>query len=241
EDYLWRQYETFHPIGAPIGNPCVVVDLQYREGGGKFVIDDFQSNAALVLSSSGGTVSGTVQIASEGRLDDANTAFTNLGTDSFNSITAASASDSSKGLVFEWDGVGDRTLTFDVTGAGTNATKWEYLSFRAAQASRDNFTIAALEDVTFDVTLTDGSANSGTIDIGVFGGGIEEPYQRTGCGTGAGWAAEFETVKIRLTDFKNNGSGLDLTDLASVTFTFGPGAGSAVGRLGFDDLELTSD
>jgi hypothetical protein len=240
EDYLWRQYESFHAIGAPVANPCVFVDLQYREGTGRFIIDNFQVNPAAVLSSSGGTVSGTIQNATEGRLDDENTVFTNT-TQPFNSFTGGSASDLTKGLVFEWDGVGDRTLTFAITGAGTNATNWEFLTFRAAQASRDNFTIVALEDVTFDVTLTDGSANSSTINIGVYGGGIEEPYQRTGCGTGAGWAAEMESIKIRLTDFKNNGSGLDLTDLASVTFTFGPGAGSSVGRIGFDDLELTSD
>jgi hypothetical protein len=241
KDYLWRQWEGFAPIGAPTANPCVVVDLQYREGTSKFVIDDYQTNTLTNVSSSGGAVSGTVQGLTEGRLDDANTSFTNSGTDLFNSFTEGSAADTTRGAVFEWDGVGDRTLTFDLVGAGTNGTNWDFLSFRAAQASRDNYTIAALGDLTFTVTLKDGSANSSTIGIGAWGGGVEEPYQRTSCGTGAGWAAEFETIRVRLSDFANNGSGLDMTDLASITFTFGPGAGSSVGRLGFDDLELTND
>jgi len=240
KDYLWRQYESFAPIGAPTANPCVVVDLQYREGEGKFVIDDFQTNTVTNLSSSGGAVAATVQGLTEGRLDDENTTFTNT-TQPFNSFTGAGSTDSTRGAVFEWDGIGDKTLSFDVVGAGTNATQWDYLSFRAAQASRDNYTIVALEDMTFTVTLTDGSANSSTINISAFGGGIEEPYQRTSCGTGAGWAAEFETVRFRLTDFQHNGSSVDLTDVANVTFTFGPGSGSSVGRLGLDDLEFTNN
>jgi hypothetical protein len=240
EDFLWRQWESFQPVGAPATNPCVVVDLQYRDGTGKFVIDDFQSQPGVGVSSSGGGVTGTVQGLTEGRLDDENSVFTNT-TQPFNSFTGGAASDSTAGIVFEFDGVFDRTLTFTLPAAGQNATKWTYLSFRAAQASRDNLTIAALGDLTFTATLVDNAAVSSTIGIGAFGGGIEEPYQRTGCGSGAGWAAEFETVRIRLTDFLNNGSGIDLASLDKITFTFGPGAGSTFGRLGFDDLEFTTD
>jgi len=51
-----------------------------------------------------------------------------------------------------------------------------------------------LGDLTFDVRLRDSQGGSSTINIGAYGGGIEEPYQRTGCGSGTGWANEFETI-----------------------------------------------
>jgi hypothetical protein len=241
EDFLWRQWESFAPLGAPVDNPCVVVDLMYREAASnRFVIDDFQTNFATSLSSSGGAVSGTVQGLTEGLWNDEDSTFTNTGAP-WNGFTIGGSGDNTRGTVFEWDGAGDKTLKFDIVAAGSNVTKWEYLSFRACQATRDDYTIASLGDVTFDVTLTDGSGATSTVNIGTLGGGIEEPYQRPTCGVGVGWANEFETIRLRLYDFTNNGSGLDLTDIESVTFTFGPGAGSIVGRLGMDDVEFTTD
>ena len=243
EDFLWRPWQSFRPIGAPDGNPCVVVDLQYREGdaSGKFVIDDFQSNPNVTLSSSGGNVLATVQGLNEGRMDDENNSFTDNG-QVWNGFTAGSASDTTAGSVFEFDGSGVMGLAFDIPAAGADASDLSYLSFRCCQATRDAFTQAEVGDLTFDVTLSDAFGNSSTIGIGAWpGGGIQEPYDRGACGMGFGWANEFETVRIRLTDFQHNGSGLDLSNLVRLNFTFGPGAGSAQGRLGLDDIELTSD
>jgi hypothetical protein len=80
-----------------------------------------------------------------------------------------------------------------------------------------------------------------TINIGAYGGGIEEPYQRTDCGSGVGWANEFETIRMRVEDFLANGSGLDLTDVVAVVFNFGPSWGSSQGRIGLDGIALTQD
>ena len=77
------------------------------------------------------------------------------------------------------------------------------------------------------------------INFGAYGAGIQEPYQRTGSGVGAGWQNEFEMIRIRLTDFLHNDAGLDLSDIHAVRFEFGGGYGSERGRLGFDDLALT--
>ena len=98
-----------------------------------------------------------------------------------------------------------------------------------------------LGDLTFDVTLVDGAGTRSSINAGAYGGGIEEPYQRTSCGSGTGWAADFETIRIRLTDYLTNASGLDLSDIRQVALEFGPTHGSSEGRLGLDDLELTTD
>ena len=72
QDFFWRQWETFHPIGAPTGT-CIVVTNTFHNGApvGNFVIDDFQSNHDSGISSSGGPVTYDVQNLTEGRLDDA--------------------------------------------------------------------------------------------------------------------------------------------------------------------------
>jgi hypothetical protein len=112
------------------------------------------------------------------------------------------------------------------------------LSFRACQISRSPETVAELGDLDFTVTLVDGSGGSSSINIGAYGGGIEEPYQRTGDGSGAGWSNEFETITIGLGDFQRDGAGLDLSDIEQVRFEFGPGSGSSQGRIGLDDVEF---
>ncbi|MCB9916612.1 MAG: hypothetical protein H6828_15915 [Planctomycetes bacterium] len=240
EDFLWRQWESFKPIRAPT-DPCVVVNLTYRQGveEGKFAIDDFQANPDWFVSSSGGAVTGTVSDLFEDVLDDTDSNFTADG-DSMNGMTFGRPVDETRGLVFEY--TSDSELTFEVTGQGTDAAQFAFLSFRACQSTRDPLTTAVLDDQQFTVELRDGAGHTSDIPIGVFGGGVEEPYQRTGCGTGApGWNNEFETIRIRLEDFTRDGSGVDLTDLAAVTFRFGPSWGTAQGRLGLDDLELISE
>ena len=88
------------------------------------------------------------------------------------------------------------------------------------------------------MTLRDGSGATSSIDFGAYGGGLEEPYQRTGEGTGAGWANEFEVIRIRLTDFLRNETPLDMTDIVAVRFEFGAGFGDERGRVAIDDVEL---
>jgi hypothetical protein len=67
---------------------------------------------------------------------------------------------------------------------------------------------------------------------------VRDPYQRTSFGAGAGWQNEFETVRVRLIDFTRDGSGLDLGNVETVRLRFGPGFGSAQGRIGLDDVRL---
>ncbi|NNF43228.1 MAG: hypothetical protein HKN62_09280 [Phycisphaerales bacterium] len=241
EDFLWRQYESFAPIGWPSDNACVTgVDLMYREGDGdKFVIDDFQSQASKTISSSGGVVVFSTPDLSEGDLDDANSSFTASASDVMNGMTVGGPSDSTRGVVFSWNA--NAFYEQEVVGAARDFTTRDHLSFRACQATRHANTIAVLGDLTFTVTLRDGNGTTSSINIGAFGGGIEEPYQRTGCGSGTGWANEFEVIRIRLSGFEHNDSGIDLTDIVAVRFDFGPAWGSSVGRLGMDDIELVSD
>jgi hypothetical protein len=238
-DFLWRQWESFRPIGAPVSG-CVSVDLMFREDPIlNFVVDDFQTEATTDLSSSGGAVTFSVSNVSEGLADDANSSFTHNVGDVMNGMTLARAQDSSRGTVFEWST--DAFYEHEIVSGERDLTDDEYLTFRACQATRHPNTTADIEDLTFTISLIDGALDSSSINIGAFGGGLEEPYQRTGCGAGAGWANEFETIRIRLTDFLNNGSGLDLSDVRTIRFDFGTSFGSGTGRIGLDEITLSSD
>ena len=159
--------------------------------------------------------------------------------DPFNGMTRIKGNlDMSRGITFRWDS--PSFLRFELPADRRDLSGGQFVSFRATQVTREPETVAALEDLTFDVTLTDTAGRASTINIGVFGGGVEEPYQRAGGGVGAGWSNEFETLRIRLTDFTLDGTALDLTDIAHVQFDFGEPGSSPVGYIGFDELHVTA-
>ncbi|MEM7205935.1 MAG: hypothetical protein AAF628_37115 [Planctomycetota bacterium] len=247
-DFLWRQYESFRAVGASF-DPNAVANLNLRDDtqSGKFVIDDFQTNPSSTLASSGATVSMTVQNYLEGNLADNNGNFTWQASDPFNGYlndsTSAAFATNSLGAVFDFDGAADYDISYTLLPGQRDWRKFIYLSFRAAQGTRHPFTTAALSDLTFTVTLQDRSGARSSINIGAYGGGLEDPYQRNSgpsCGTGFGWTSEFETVRIRLEDFLNNGNAVDLAQITRLIFNFGPSWGDKQGRLGLDEIELTA-
>jgi len=237
-DYLTRQYESFHPPGVPIANPCVVVSNEYRNGAavGNFMIDDYQTNNATNLSSSGASVNFTVQNLVEDRLDDNNLNFVWNPLDPFNGATQGNATDTTRGVVFDWTGT-DRFYEWIVPALANDFTKFRYLSFRGAQGTQHpNTLIAPLGDLTFSVTLRDNANVTSTIRIDAYGGGLEQPYARNG-----GWHNEMETIRIRTADFLTNGSTLNLANIAAVRLDVGPTFGSNEGRIVIDELMLTND
>jgi hypothetical protein len=151
-----------------------------------------------------------------------------------NGMVRGRVNDATKGLVFDSD-VNSAFIEWSVVAAQRDFSTKAYLSFRACQGTRHPLTAAELHDTDWVVYLRDAAGHWSGIAFGAYGGGIEEPYQRTGAGAGAGWQNEFETIRIRLTDFLHDGSGLDLTNIVAVRLE------SPVGRLGFDDLEVTAD
>ena len=239
-DYLWRQYESLKPIGVAAET---IVDREFIEGPGDglFVIDDFQSESSLGISSSGGAVTYDVLNPWEGQLDDTDGTFTWSTGDPTNGMVRGRPDDLTKGLVFDWGVGASRFLEFEVVPAARDFSNYAYLSFRACQGTRHPATVAELGDLTFTATLRDSADVTSSIDFGAYGAGLEEPYQRTGSGSGAGWQNEFETIRMRLTDFLHNGSGLDLTDIVAVRFEFGTSFGSSQGRLGIDNVCLSKD
>ena len=238
EETFWRQWETCRPVG--VAEDTIVVS-QYHAGpeAGGSIIDDYQSQTSLEVSSSGGSVTYNVQNIREDELNDANSNFAWTSSDPMNGMTYGGAGDTAAGAVFDFRAGRQQFMEFEVSPSHRDFSDDDFLSFRACQGTRHFRTIAELANLTFSVTLRDSAQATSTINLGVYGGGIEEPYQRSDFSAGVGWQNEFETIRIRLTDFTRNGTGLDLSDIEAIRLDFGSDFGSAQGRLGFDDLEVT--
>ncbi len=242
-DFLTRQYESFRPIGVPTGNACIVVSHEYRDGtaSGNFIIDDYQTQTGTGTSSSGAAVTFNVQNLTEGRLDDNNSSFSWTTSDPFNGATQGGPADTTRGVVFDWTNQ-DRFYEWEVAVGQRNFASRLlfndnlYLSLRGAQGTQHPNTLAVLGDLTFTLTLRDNTGTSSSINIGAFGGGLEQPYARSG-----GWHNEMETIRIRVTDFLNNGSGLNLGNIVAVRLNVGPSWGSGRGRIVVDEVMLTND
>jgi hypothetical protein len=147
---------------------------------------------------------------------------------------------------FEWTGPSPSFYDVSLPTTARDLTSYKYVSFRAAQITRHPNTQAELGDLNFSVELRDTNGAKRAIKIDAYGGGIEQPYQRQSapicCGAHAGWAAEFETIRIPLAGYlHNNGIGLDLTTIDSIRLRFSGSAGDTPGAVIFDHLELTSD
>ncbi len=240
KDLLWRQYEAFHAPG--IADTTVVVsELREAPGQRAHVVDDFQSHPGLFTSSSGGAVSFDLAALTEAQLREPDASFDWDPAQPMNGMARGRAEDTNRGAVFEFSASSDHSYSFAIIDAERDLRDKLYLSFRACQGTRHPETVAALEDLTFSVTLIDGANRSSSINIGAYGGGIEEPYQRGGYGIGIGWQNEFETIRIRISDFLRNGNGLDLSDIRTVRFDFGASFGSPEGRVAIDDIEVTKE
>ena len=229
-EYFQRSPRVFAPMGVDAD-----ITGMFREAEGVgYVIDDFQTNQDVGTASSGAVVTTTALDLVEGPLDDANTTFTWMASDPMNGMTWSNGDPSAvaeRGAVLTAD-VGF-TLSWALPADHQDTTPYRWLTFRAAQGTRHPRTDS---DASFAVTLTDADGISSTVDFGVLGI-LPLPYGRTGEGDGTGWANEFATVRLRLTDFEADGTGIDLARVASVTFTFG-GAAADAQRIALDDLAL---
>jgi hypothetical protein len=237
-DYLTRMYGGFHPSGIA---DQVVCANTYRDAlaTDRFVIDNYQANTGLGTSSSGGAVTYSVSNAYENRLDDENLKFTWTSNDPMNGMTRSETGDVYQGgVVFDWTSGQNRFYELEIVPNRRDFRTHEFLSFRTCQGTRHTETLALNGPLTFTVTLRDGHGTTSSINFSSYGA-ITRPYQRTGIGTKVGWANEFNTVRLRLCDFENNGSGIDLADIVAVRFEFGTTHGSARGRIGIDDVELS--
>lgn len=234
-DVLARHYEDLRPLSIAAGT-IVVNDHRPASAAPAFVIDDFQTNTGIALSSSGGAVTATVTNLAEAKSNDANTSFSWLASDVMNGMVRGRTSDLERAAVFDY--AAPAFLEFEVPAAGQDTTAWRWLSFRAGQGTRHPNTTAALGNQTFLVTLRDIHGTSRSVNLASYKIGLQEPYQRTGFGTGAGWQDEVELVRIRLGDFLAGDNTLDLSAIVAVRFDFAAPDTSAQGRIVLDDVRF---
>ncbi len=236
-EYFQRLYDDLRP-GA-LGAGTVVASV-YRAASAsdKLVLDDFQASEALEQSSSGAAVSISATGAAEELLWDANSSFGWSASDPMNGMTwVDERRDEDRGLSFEWAFGEEASVAWTVPAADGDWRDWGVLSFRACQTTRHPNTVSLGAPLDFTVTLVDGAGVESAVSFAPWGG-LNQPYQRTGSGQGAGWANEFETVRIPLYAFDAEGTGIDMSDIAAVRFEMGGPFGSATGRIGVDDLEV---
>ena len=237
-EYLQRMYDDLHPTG--IADSTVVAGVFRRAAvEDKLVLDDHQSQLDPALSSAGAVVAWDLDEVAMDILDDANTNFTWSEMDPMNGMTwAEERDDVDAGRVFEWAQGQEAWIEWEVPLELADWSDYAFLSFRACQGTRHPNTLALDAPLDFTVTIVDGAGVESSIGFGAWGG-LTSPYKRTGGGQGAGWANEFETVRIPLQGFETDGSTIDLSDIAAVRFELGEVFGSAQGRVGIDDLEVT--
>ena len=238
KDFFTRMYERFHPIGIPQN---VIIANTYKDAAavGNIVIDDYETQSSTTVSSSGGSVTYDVQHLSEVVMKDTDGSFAWTGSQPENGMTYSRYSDENPHCaVFDWTLFGSRYYELGLVQSHQYLSNKTFLSFRACQGTRHTETDALDSPLGFAVSLRDGSGTTSSINFESYGR-ITRTYKRTGYGSGAGWANEFNTVRIRLADFETNGSGIDMASIAAVRFDFGLSYGSSRGRIGIDDIEVT--
>ena len=241
EDYLWRQYEHFHPPAVPVGiDPCYVVSQEYRNGAEDGIAYHRRlrdANRNRTLSSSGGAVTYDVTNLTEGRLDDNNGDFSWSSGDPFNGATQAStdAQRHRQGRRLRLERC-EQILRVGRRAGPAELRDLEVPRRPRRQGTQHPYTMATNGILTFTITLRDGAGNTSSINTGAYGGGFGMPYARSG-----GWHNEMRRIRIRTTDFLANGSGLDLTNIVAVRLNFGPSWGTNQGRIVIDELMLDND
>jgi dienelactone hydrolase len=235
KEFFTRTFADFHPRGIA---SHVVVTNEYRAArAGAVVLDDFESEAALDRSSSGGTVGFDVGNAAEVLMQDNDGSLAWTGSQPSNGMThARHPGDDPHAIVFDWGPDADAFYEQAVVAAYRDFTAYEFLSFRVAQGTRHPATVALAGPLTFTVTLRDAAGASRSLGPAEHTS-VAPPYTRAGFGAGTGWQNEFVTIRLRIRDFLG-GSELDLTQIEAVRFEFGSSFGSSRGRIGLDDLEL---
>ena len=238
KDFLVRHFKEFHPHGIA-GN--VKVANQWKDPSRvNHVIEDFQSEDDTSIASTGQPVAFDVNNLVEGRLDDDNVSFTWSLADPMNGMTQAETpNDESKGNIFDWNSGEQKFIEYTIDPTENDWRDDHFLTFRACLGTRHVNSILS-NPLTFTVTIEDSAGATSSINFGSYGG-LSRPYSRGGAGYGLGWANEYNLVRLRIVDFENDGSAIDLAHISALRFEFGSDFGSSKGRVGFDDVQLTKD
>jgi hypothetical protein len=235
-DFFTRRADVFRPMG--ISDEAVIIN-EYRPDPAthSVAIDDFQSEPGVAVASSGAAVETNAANVVEDYLEDGDISFAWSSSDPMNGMTQGCCDgDNNRGVVLDWEDE-DAAIAWHMSPDNQDFRSFRWLSFRAAQGTRHPATTWLGGPLDFSVSLVDSDGDQATLWFGQFGK-ISSPYSRWGLGSGFGWANEFNTIRLRLTDFWETEAALDLESIETVRFDLGPSFGSARGRIGIDNVLL---
>ena len=233
KEYFTRMYDEFHPMGIP-DSVFLAKEFKLKEDSYKLVIDDYQTNYSLGESSSGTSVSYNVDNIFEIEMRDNDQSFNWTGNQQSNGFTRSKLGDDPRSVIFDWQENEPCYYSIEVP-VFLDSVRYEYLSFRVCQGTRHPNTDLLDNGLSFLVYLEDNEGNFASVSTKNYGL-INQPYQRSG-----GWANEFETIIIRLSDFSLFYPDLNVYDLSTIRFIFGTYDHSETGRLAIDDIELIGE
>ena len=229
-DYFTRAPNVFRPIGTEfIEDRERLVNL-YRNArrDRDFVLDDYETNFDdITLSSSGQLVEPDVRGEFEGWFFD---------TDPAGGYSPGEPDGGfwweTHGLIFNYNGNNFHYLQ-TVAPEERDLSDDTWISFITCQQADHRHTRNLPGDRDFTVVLIDEFGTESGISTASYGG-IDEVYEREA----GGWGSAFKTYRLRIADFENNDSGIDLKRIEKIGFRLGLNWGSEMGRLGFDDIEI---
>jgi hypothetical protein len=190
-------------------------------------IDDYQSNPTITQSSSSTTgAPAMLGGAAEGVLYDTILAGVNQPEDRFFQST--------RGAVFDWTGAASYTL--DLPAAARDLRGTTAISLRVAQQPDHPRTAALGGDLSFELELEDGAANTVRISSQSWGP-VPNIYPSVVGGT-ATTSGIFKTFRFPLHAFETDGATIDLGDIRRVRLVFASAGHSGEGRIALDEVEI---
>ncbi len=190
--------------------------------GAQTVLDDFETNSAKTLASSGAAVTLTVTNTDELDLLDSD--------DADETNTPNRFKQDSKGLLFDWTGP-VKSIVYVPSGGSIDLSAARTFVLRAAQEPNHANTTGLGGLADFKITLEDSGGRTATIDAG-FGAEVL-PVQVSGSKT----IAYMNDVRIALERFRVGQQAFDMRAIAKIKLDFGTPL-SVQGRLAIDDLEF---
>jgi hypothetical protein len=235
-DFFSRRADVFRPMGISDG-AVIINEYRPEPGTHSVAIDDFQTGLGVEEASSGAVVETDASNVVEDYLEDGNWSLSWSSSDPMNGMTQGCCDgDTNRGVVLDWEDE-DAAIAWHLPESKRDLRSYRWLSFRAAQGTRHPATTWLGGPLDFSVSLVDTDGDEATLWFGQFGQ-ISSPYNRWGLGSGFGWANEFSTIRLRLTDFWETEAALNLGQIETVRFDLGPSFGSARGRIGIDNVLL---
>ncbi|WP_147469242.1 FlgD immunoglobulin-like domain containing protein [Corallococcus sp. AB045] len=238
-DYFLQQPATLAPLGTPAGlSMYSQARLATRT---RLVLDDYESNSQLTLSSAGAPVTSTLAELSEGPLLDTDLLLEAEPANRFFQAT--------KGARFAWNGNQAYEQTVPVGKQDLRLAR--SLNFRVAQVPGHAYTAAGTA-LSFRVELEDGAGHVEAMSLNgfgqvpsIYGAGIwwpEDRYRDDGSINPISalmntTSAAFKTFRLPLAGFAGTATDVDLGNITKVRIRLADGE-TAQGSVALDDLEI---